>query len=311
MGKNERQWIGLDIGGTNIKAALIHKDKILKRIQVRTNAEKGKKASLQQIRSAITQIAGKAGGIGIGIAGIVDSKKGIVRYSPNFKGWNDVPLSSLLRKEFRIPVSIINDVNAVCLGEWKYGAARGAHNVFCFTLGTGIGGGLIINDNIVFGAHGFAGEFGHMPINYNGPKCVCGNYGCLERYVGSRYIIRLFEKLSKNRKRSTRHSSLTVKAIAQKAKKGDRIAAEVFAEIGYYIGIGVANVITLLDPEIVIVAGGISRAGKILFDPIRKTVRKHLLGSQFRRYRIVPAKLGDDAGIMGAIHYLKTVIRKQ
>jgi glucokinase len=150
-----------------------------------------------------------------------------------------------------------------------------------------------------------------MPINYNGPKCVCGNHGCLERYVGSRYIIRLFEKLSKNRKRSTRHRSLTVKAIAQKAKKGDRIAAEVFAEIGYYIGIGVANVITLLDPEIVIIAGGISRAGKILFDPIRRTVRDRLVGAQHRRYRIVPAMLGDDAGIMGAIHYLKTVIRKQ
>src|SRR4030042_1318932 len=195
MGKN--MFIGLDIGGTNIKAALVVNDQIINRLYVQTKVEHGRNASLQQIKSAIQRFAGKAQGIGIGIAGIIDSKHGIVQYSPNFKGWNDVPLVSLLQVEFKIPVSIINDVNAVCLGEWKYGAAKGSHNAFCFTLGTGVGGCFVSNDQIVFGAHGFAGEFGHMTIDHRGPKCVCGNYGCLERYVGSSYIMELVKKRSK------------------------------------------------------------------------------------------------------------------
>ncbi len=308
MGKNQRLWIGLDIGGTNIKAALVHADKIVKRIHVPTNAEKGKNVSLRQIQSAVRQLAGKAGGIGIGIAGIIDSKKGIVRYSPNFKGWKNVPLVSILQKEFKKPVSMINDVNAVCLGEWKYGAAKGSHNAFCFTVGTGVGGGLIINDEIVFGAHGFAGEFGHMTIDHNGPRCVCGNYGCLERYVGSQYIVKMAKKRIKSKSSLYGLEQLTVEAIARAAKKGDRTALEVFKAIGFYLGIGVANIITLLDPEVVIISGGISRSGKVLFNPIRKTVRGHSLGSQYRKCRIVPAKLGDDAGILGAVYYLKTKV---
>ncbi len=303
-------WIGLDIGGTNIKAALITNGKIVKRLQIQTRVEHGRKASLGQIKSAIRSLPGKSRGIGIGIAGIIESENGIVRYSPNFKGWHDVPLADILYKEFKIPVAIINDVNAICLGEWKYGAAKNCHNVFCFTLGTGVGGGLVINDEIVFGAHGFAGEFGHMTIDFNGPECVCGNHGCLERYVGSRYIIEMAKKKIKSKSILFGSRSLTVEQIAKAAKKGDRTALEVFKTVGFYIGIGVANIITLLDPEIIIVAGGISRAGKILFDPIRKTVKERVVGAEYRKYRIVPGKLGDDAGILGAVHYLKTKVQK-
>jgi glucokinase len=206
-----------------------------------------------------------------------------------------------LGRAYGIPVRVLNDVNAICLGEWKYGAAQGHDNVFLFTLGTGVGGAAICEGKLLFGANGFAGEFGHTKIDLNGPKCMCGQYGHLERYVGARYIVaRAKRKMKKKKSTLCRYPTLTPEIIAGAAKKGDHVAREVFSEVGYYIGVGVANILALFDPDIVIISGGISRAGRILFDPIRSTVKQSVLGAEYRRYKILPAKLGDDAGILGA-----------
>lgn len=298
--------IGVDIGGTNIKAALVTGRRISRHRRACTRAQLGVEKCMEQIKSAIEPLRKDAKAIGIGIAGIIDSKKGVVRYSPNLKEWNNIPLARILRNTFRLPVYVLNDVNAICLGEWKYGAGRGHEDIFLFTMGTGVGGAAICEGKLLFGAHGFAGEFGHTTINLDGPKCICGNYGHLERYVGARYIVaRARRKMKKRRSSLTRQPALTPEMIARAAKQGDGVAIEVFREVGQYVGVGIANILALFDPDIIIISGGIARAGTVLFEPIRNTVSKIALGNEHRHYRIVPAELGDDAGILGAALYAK------
>ncbi len=293
--------VGIDVGGTNIKAALIQNGKIIDRVNQPTHARAGLNRSLKQIKSVIESFRQKAVSVGIGIAGIIDSNKGIVKYSPNLKGWNNVHLARLLCREFKVRVRILNDVNAICLGEWKYGVARGFDNVFLFTLGTGVGGAAICEGHLLFGANGFAGEFGHTTIDLKGPLCMCGQRGHLERYAGAKYIVaRARRKMRGRRSRLADYDVLTPETIGRAAKQGDTVAREVFSEVGYYIGIGIANILALFDPEIVVISGGIARAGRVLFDPVRKTTRKIALGAGHRHYKIVAAKLGDDAGILGA-----------
>ncbi len=302
-----KKYVGVDVGGTNIKAALVKDGQIIRRIKLPTKARQGHKIVLARITSAIKPFVKQAKGIGIGIAGIVDSVRGIVRFSPNFPGWHNIKLQKILREEFRKPVAILNDVNAICLGEWKYGAAQGCDNVFLFTLGTGVGGAAICEGKPLFGVNGFAGEFGHTVIKYDGPRCSCSNYGHLERYVGSRYIVARARRKIKKRFSSLRnYKKITPQIIAQEAKNGDRVSKEVFSEISYFIAIGITNIIVLFDPAVVIISGGVSRAGRILFEPIRKTVREKLMGAKYRSYRIIPAKLGDDAGVLGAVYYAST-----
>ncbi|MGB9721175.1 MAG: ROK family protein [bacterium] len=297
--------IGIDVGGTNIKAGLVRKGRVLSKTNRHTRAEDGSRKCIEVIKAVIKSYINEASAIGIGIAGIIDSKKGIVRYSPNLKNWRNVELAKILKGEFKKPVKILNDVNAILLGEWVYGAGKGYKNIFLFTLGTGIGGAAICEDKLLFGAHGFAGEFGHIIIDFNGPKCLCGNYGCLERYVGSRYIVKLAKRRIRVKMSSLKnyYKELSPKIIADEAKKGDYVAKEVFKEIGYYIGIGVSSIINLFDPEIVIISGGIAGAGRILFEPIRKTVKQRILGAEYRRLKIIPAELGDDAGILGSAYF--------
>lgn len=304
MKMTKKSFVGVDVGGTNIKAALVQDSRVQERTRLPTKVHLGLKVSLQQIKSGIRPFITRAHGVGIGIAGLVDSKKGVVRFSPNLPGWHNIKLARILKEEFRKPVKILNDVDAFCLGEWQYGAAKGYDNVFLFTLGTGVGGAAICEGRPLFGAHGFAGEFGHSIIKYNGRKCPCGNRGCLETYVGAHHIVALAKrKMRKERSAMRRYKDLTPKIIAREAKKGDKVARKVFSEIGYYIGAGVTNIIVLFDPDVVIISGGVSRAGKILFDPIRKIVAQRVIGAEYRRSKILPPKLGDDAGVIGAVYY--------
>ncbi len=302
--------IGIDIGGTNIKAGLVEKGRIKSRYHLPTISEMGVEHSIQQIKRIIYNVISSQkqrkgiSGIGIGIAGIIDSRNGIVRFSPNLKGWHNIQLGKILYQEFKKPVKIINDVNAILLGEWQFGAGRGYKNLFLFTIGTGVGGAAVCEGRMLFGANGFAGEFGHTTIEFNGPKCLCGNYGCLERYVGARYIVKLARRKIKNKaSRLNKYAELTPKIIADEAKKGDRLAREIFSEIGHYIGIGVANIVNLFDPEVVIISGGIAGAGRILFEPIKRSAYQRILGAGYRNFKILPAQLGDDAGILGAAYF--------
>jgi len=302
--------IGLDIGGTNIKAGLVQNGRILDLRSLPTLAFVSKDSVIKQVMTAIEPWAGRAKAIGIGSAGIIDSESGIIKYSPNL-GWFDLPLARILSARFHKPVRILNDVNAVLLGEWRYGAARGHDDVFLFTLGTGVGGAAICAGQMVFGANGFAGEFGHATINYRGPRCVCGGRGCLESYVGTKAILlRARQLMKRHPSRLNRYARLTPKTIADEAKKGDRVSREIFAEIGQFLGIGIGNLLNLFDPGLIVISGGISRAGKVLFKPIREAIGKTDFGSGIRRYRIVPGKLGDQAGIIGAAWFAKEKVNK-
>ncbi len=304
--------IGIDVGGTNIRAALVFGRHMKHRLNIESHAGFGIDRSIQQIHSAVARLHKHASAIGIGIAGIIDSHAGVVRYSPNLKDWNNVPLARMITQTFRLPTRVLNDVNAICLGEWTFGAAKGYRNVFLFTLGTGVGGAAICEGRLLVGANGFAGEFGHTTIDPAGPKCICGQQGHLERYVGAKYIVaRYRNKIKRQKSSSIRLQNLTPEKIAVAAKKGDQIALEVFSETGYYIGVGVANILALLDPDIVIISGGIARAGRILMDPIRKTASRLVLGAEHRRYKIVTARLGDDAGILGAALFAKSATKNR
>lgn len=307
----KKTFVGVDIGGTNIRSALVKDGRIIRRMKLPTRVERGVKGVIGQIKAAINPFIGQAEGIGVGVAGIIDSKKGVVRFSPNLSGWHNIHLATILEKECKMPVRLLNDVNAFCIGEWKYGAAKGYDNVFLFTLGTGVGGAAICEGKLLFGATGFAGEFGHSVIKFNGPTCPCGNRGCLERYVGARYIVeRARRKIRKVKSSLHKYKRLTPRIIADEAKKGDKPAQEVFSETGFYVGIGVANIIVLFDPDVVVISGGVARAGKILFDPIRKVVNQRVLGAQYRKTKIIPALLGDDGGILGAVYFASNIGRR-
>ncbi len=295
--------LGLDIGGTNIKIGLVKGARLQRRAHCPTVPGTKRGGVYEQIRQAIWPWAPIVSRIGIGCAGIIDSARGVVRYSPNL-GWRDFPLGLRLAREFKIPVWIINDVNAILLGEWRYGAARQANDVFLLTIGTGVGGAAICNGKMVMGANGFAGELGHTTINFRGPRCTCGQRGCLESYVGTKFLLRRAHRLMKiSRTRLSRYPLLTPRIIAEEARRGDPISRRLFEEMGFYLGIGISNLLNLLDPALIVIAGGISRAGAILFNPLRRAIQQNDQGAGCRRYRIVPGRLGDDAGILGASYY--------
>jgi glucokinase len=290
--------IGIDIGATYIKAGVVLEEKVIHETKIPTPLP-------QELSYEIIELAKELDGdkLGVGMPGLV-TEDGIVYSPPNLPGIERLPLKEILEKELKIPVRVSNDANCVALGEWKYGAGKGKKNLIVLTLGTGVGGGLIIDGKLYTG-RGFAGEVGHITIEPNGPLCRCGNYGCLEAFVGSDYMV---ERTLKgiNLGVDTSLSScteITPEDISEHAKAGDRFAKDIIEEVGYYLGTGIANLASILDPEIVIVGGGVSNAGEILFNRIRNTVQRRLYTRN--QLDIVCAELGDKGGILGSALYAK------
>lgn len=318
--------LGLDIGGTNIKAGVIVSSgnfKKHKRAYSNTPLRYCNdeirlldfKSVCTDIGNLVEQVAGlaksfKADALGIGIAGLVGN--GIIYSSPNLSVINNLRLKDTLIKKLKIPVTVENDANMYAFGEWKYGAGKGTHNLLLLTLGTGVGGGIIANDKLYSGA-GFAGEVGHTTIDPNGPACSCGNYGCLETYVGSAHLenkakqgIKIGIKTS-----LSRCKEITPKIISEKAYKGDMFARLIIESAGYYLGIGIANLCATLDPETVVIGGGVAKTGDLLFNKIKETLiqRLFLLPYTTKHGRkglsVVPAKLGDKSGVLGSIAFVE------
>ena len=288
--------IGIDIGGTYIKAGIVSEEKVIHQKKIPTPLP-------QELSFEIIELAKELGAekLGVGVPGLVTAD-GIVYSPPNFPGIERLPLKEILEKELKIPVSVANDANCVALGEWKYGAGKGKNNLIVLTVGTGVGGGLIIDGKLYVG-RGFAGEIGHITVEPNGPPCRCGNYGCLEAFVGSNYMVeRALRgiKLGVDTSLSS-HVEITPEDISENAKAGDRFAKDIIQEIGYYLGIGIASLASVLDPEMVIIGGGISNAGEILFSRIRDTVKRRLYSRA--QLDIVGAELGDRGGILGSALY--------
>ncbi|GAG73338.1 unnamed protein product [marine sediment metagenome] len=308
--------IGVDLGGTNIvSAAVNYQGKIINSLKVPTLAERGKKATIKRIIETIHKNIVQSSvapddiiGIGIGAPGPLDIKRGIINFAPNLPGWRDVPLRKILEDEFNMKVVLENDANAAAWGERCFGAGQGVNNLVCFTLGTGIGGGIIIDGKIYHGNNYGAAELGHMTVNKDGPRCNCGNYGCLEAYssatgIKNRIKNRIEEGIKSkflNFDDNKLFESLRLKSIFETARKGDKLTKGVVEEAISYLGIAIANIANILNPEMVVLVGGITNEGDKLLIPLRREVKKRAFYSNYKSLKIVIGKLGGNAGVLGA-----------
>lgn len=307
------QRIGIDVGGTNVKIALVSDEgKIIYSNSIPTRAEMGYEYTINSMKDAIKELlketkleAKDIEGMGFGFPGQIDCQKGIVRLAPNIPGWVNVPIADIMEKEFVIPTRVDNDVRTAALGELNYGAGVGCQNLVCITVGTGIGSGLVINGKLVRGASNAAGELGHIKLNMEGgPLCGCGDRGCLEAYASGPSIVAMAEEYIKGGK-STRYRELanpdiTPYIVSVAAQEGDPVAKQIFRIMGEYIGMGLTSVVNLLNPEKIIIGGGVAEAGDILLEPIRQTIQKRAMTIQKGAVEIVPAQLGNNAGVIGA-----------
>lgn len=315
--------IGVDLGGTRIKAGLVAESGEITLLRsVETLAQEKPEAVGSQIADLARKIHEESGvgadivGIGLGSPGLIDGQTGVIHVSPNFPKWTDVPLSDYVKSSLselrHLPVFVENDVNAMTLGEYCYGAGRGARTVIGMTLGTGVGGGIVVDGKLHSGVSNTAGEIGHMTVLPGGRRCGCGNDGCLEALVG-RYgmIARVQEALRSGRASEhlaplfTNPTSETLedapKLIQDAAKVHDPLAWEIYEDSGKYIGIVLAAVANLLNPDVAVIGGGTARAGEeLLFRYIRAEVHRRAFSVPAKAMRIVPAELGNDAGLAGA-----------
>lgn len=308
--------IGIDVGGTNVKIALVDDNgKIIYSNSVPTYAKMGYEYTVNNIKQAIKDLMKETNttpsdieGIGFDFPGQVDCKTGVVKLAPNIPGWVNVPIAQMIEDEFHIPTRIDNDVRCAALGELKFGAGRGCENFICITVGTGIGSGIVINGKVVRGATNAAGELGHIKLQMNGgPICGCGDTGCLEAFASGPAIVAMAQEYIKGGK-STKFremaavegGEITPYMVAKAAEEGDPVAKRIFEIVGEYIGIGLTSAINLLNPERVIIGGGVAESGELLLGPIRKTIKERAMVVAGNAVEIVPAQLGNSAGVIGA-----------
>jgi glucokinase len=301
--------VAIDLGGTNIRAALCDETgRIHKRFKQLTHPEQGTPAVIGRIAEAARAVlpeAGEVAGVGIASPGPIDPYTGTVLYAANLY-WHDVPLRDALREALHLPVVVGNDANLAALGEQKYGAGRGVRDLVYITLSTGIGCGVILNDQLVLGQRGLATELGHMVIDYNAPPGDSGVPGCFEHYAAGPGIARLAQA----RTRANRNSlmlalaggdlgKITAKEVGEAAHAGDALALEVVHETARIIGLGLVNALHLFDPAMIIAGGSVSLMGDVLLQPVRETIERHAM-PPYRGRPLVPAQLGDDCGLLGA-----------
>lgn len=289
--------IGVDLGATFVKMGVVdRRGKVYFRRKFLTPPGSKKSllidAIIYNIRDIIKASGKKISGVGIGVPGPVDSKKGIVHYFPNIKGWNEVPLKAILQKKLGMAIELDNDVNAMTLGEFTFGAGKGSKNLVCITLGTGVGGGIIIDGRLYKGSSMAAGEIGHMPISVSGPECNCGGIACLERYVGNKYILERAKKVF--------GSSITLEKLSGLARSGNKKARGIWTDVAEKLSVTIIGVVNLLNPDKIVVGGGVSSAGSLILTPLKKQVKSRAMKDQAKHVKIVPAKLGPDAGIIGS-----------
>ncbi len=297
--------IGIDMGGTNMRLALVSEDgAVINSVRHKTSAQEGKDAIISRLSSAtLDMIAegrrdGTVVGIGIGAPGLIEN--GVVRCSPNLPGWKEVPLQKLLEEALALPVSLENDANAVAYGEKSSGAGKGFNSLVCITLGTGVGGGLILNGKIWRGAFGMAGEVGHMVVEPEGLQCSCGNRGCLETYASATGLVRAAREAINKGDAVWDIDNLTTEMLDAAARGGDRAAASLFASAGRYLGIGIASLLHILNPEAVILGGGVSKGWDLFYPSMNEEIGKRCFSEIVDRTKILPASLGDSAGMLGA-----------
>jgi glucokinase len=309
-------FLGIDLGGSSICAALVNlQGRILHFRKVETRSEEGPRKVVERIVDLAQALRRDSGlrpnqvlGVGIGAPGLIDLKKGVVRFSPNLPGWKDIPLQRQLQAALKRPVELDNDANVAAFGEQWHGAGQGYRNVVVYTLGTGVGGGIILDGEIFHGSCDAAGELGHTTVLPDGPMCNCGNRGCLEALSSGTAIARAgVEALAGADPESPlrvlsggRPEAVTAKMVFTAARQGDTGAQGVVSSAARYLGISIANLVNLLNPELIVIGGGVSIAGEALLRPVRDEVARRALKETHACVKIVAAKLADQAGVIGA-----------
>ncbi len=306
--------VGIDLGGTNIAAGVVAADgsRLLTFRSRPTEPEEGADAVLRRMagtaREAISAATAdhpdiRVLGVGIGAPGPLDTTTGVVLLTPNL-GWTDMPIRQRMADALALPTTLDNDANCAVLGEWWQGAAQGCRDVIGLTIGTGVGGGILLNGAIHHGASDCAGEIGHSTIDAHGRRCACGNDGCVEAYAAGPAIARRAAELiasgAESRLAAPGTGPLTAQMVYEAAELGDEVAREVVRDTAKYLGAAVANLINIFNPEVVVLCGGVVRAGDSLFLPLRQEVARRAFRPAVAACRIVPGSLGDAAGVYGA-----------
>jgi glucokinase len=322
------RFVGVDLGGTTLTAAVVDvaTGERVGRHHVPTLAKEGHDVVMDRMADLVDEAIADAGlgkeaigGVGVGVPGVLDLERGLTLFLPNLPGeWRQVPLRDTLQEATGLPVTLLNDVRSFTLGEKTFGAGRDVETMVCFAIGTGIGGGLVIDGKLQLGLEGTAGEVGHHVIDPYGPRCGCGSRGCLEAFASGPAIVAMALKAI-TQGRTTRIAErvsydlnrVTPKIIAEAAREGDAIAQEIYERAGFYIGIGVANLITIISPQMVVIGGGVAQAGDLLFEPIRRTARETVHVAPVERVEIVPAELGTDAGLIGAAVWASLQVERE
>jgi glucokinase len=314
-GRGEPVTVGVDLGGTTFAAGVLTRaGEMLAQASYDTPRSSSEPLVLTAIAPAVQGLLQQAAvnqerlaGLGLGIPGPVDPEAGVIKQCPNLHELDGAPVVQILAEQLGVPVFIGNDAFCATLAELRYGAGRDVGNLVLLTLGTGIGGGVALDNRVRRGPRQIMGEVGHLIIDPNGPRCGCGNHGCVEALAGKAGILDRAVRLLETGRESilagsvgSDHDRLTPKLIADAAAQGDEVACEVIAETGHYIGLALCNCIVLCDPDLIVLGGGIASAGEVLFGPIRRTVRQRSQISGFDVSKIVPAELGNDAGMYGA-----------
>lgn len=309
-------YVGCDLGGTNIKAGLVDVDTgtVLTSRTIPTLARQGPEAVLERMAKIITELINESqmdsseiGGLGISAPGVIDLETNTTLFLPNlYTEWRNVPVGERMKSHLGLDVAMLNDVRAITYGEWAFGAGQGVDSIACFAIGTGVGGGLLVNNQLVLGFGGTAGELGHQTVDPNGPLCGCGNYGCIEvfssgpaiaaeagRGIRQGWSTKILELIDNDL------NKLSAKIVAEAARMGDTLALEVWNRAGTYLGIGIANILTCVGVKRVVIGGGVSKAGELLLDPIWRVVKERVFLMPVEKVEILTAKLGNDAGTVG------------
>jgi len=314
--------IAVDLGGTQLRAALCTPEgTIHQRVREKTRARQGPEAVLARIGQAIEQVwpqpdptTGGAGrgavrAIGISAPGPLDPFEGIVLGAPNLPGWENLPLREVVSGRFGVPVHVGNDANVAALAEHRFGAGRGYDDMIYMTISTGIGGGIVLGGRLFLGHKGLAGEIGHTVLQPNGPQCSCGNRGCLEALASGTAIGHQARTLAASGRAPAilaaaqgEAAQVSARSVGLAAAQGDKVALRLLRQAGRHIGIAIANLMHLFNPQCFVLGGGVTQTGELLFKPIRRAARRNVQVPQYAEgVEIVPAALGEDVGLLGAL----------
>jgi glucokinase len=313
--------VGIDIGGSKVLAGVVDVDGQVLARQRRVTPGR----SVQAVEDAIVDLVTSferdfdVAAVGIGAAGFVDTGRSRVLFSPHL-AWRDEPLRAAIMGRIRLPVVVDNDANAAAMAESRFGAGVGHRFLLCVTMGTGIGGALVMDNRVFRGANGMAGEFGHIQVVPDGHRCPCGNRGCWEQYASGNALIRDARELVEAGSPVAHHlrdlvggdpAALTGPLVTQAARDGDQLAVELLADVGGWLGVGLAGMTAAFDPGVIVVGGGVSEAGDLLLEPARRALARSLVGRGYRpEPPIVAAALGPDAGFIGAADLARSAARR-